>query len=399
MSQDLRSTTRNAKGAQPPASEPPVSELIDSELLPSQLLVSQLASELSELSELSASGLTASEQPASEVPGAESPGAELPASELPELPPSELFQSQIFRSELLPSRLGPTEISPPEISPTEMSESEEPASEMPRAELPESEMPPSELFQTMLLPSKLRPSELPTELSASDDDGPALETPAPELLAPEAAPDELPEAPAPKLPVPQADATACPRCQKPLIDPAGLGWCKSCGYCRSLETEQHNKLMQTEAALSQGAVWAGAAGQVPWWFWVLIGGLGVLALGSLGAGLLLPEGNTFARALFTSVQMGLGVVLIFASQLFALMRVAQYDEKLSFKDAIVPSRLWTVAGKRLGELYGCLWTSVWGLGLIVFAILFIGGLQHWMTYLPGADKKNQPRQPAPRVWN
>jgi hypothetical protein len=95
--------------------------------------------------------------------------------------------------------------------------------------------------------------------------------------------------------------------------------------------------------------------------------------------------------------MGLGLVLIFAGQLFALMRVAQYDEKLSFKDAIVPSRLWTVAAKRLGEVYGCLWTSVWGLGLIVFAILFIGGLQHWMTYLPGA-KNPQPRQPPPRVW-
>jgi len=27
----------------------------------------------------------------------------------------------------------------------------------------------------------------------------------------------------------------CPRCGKPLTDAAGLGWCRACGYCRSLE--------------------------------------------------------------------------------------------------------------------------------------------------------------------
>jgi len=31
---------------------------------------------------------------------------------------------------------------------------------------------------------------------------------------------------------------SCPRCKQPLVDPQGLGWCKACGYCRSLaETE------------------------------------------------------------------------------------------------------------------------------------------------------------------
>ncbi len=207
--------------------------------------------------------------------------------------------------------------------------------------------------------------------------------------------------PLPAAPTTPAAATtvSCPRCHKPLIDPDGLGWCKACGYCRSLEVEQHNQLLQEARQPSHGEVFAGAAGQIPWWFWVLVIGVGVLAAAALAAGKWLPAGNNLPRALFASVQIVLGLVLIFAAQLYALVRVAPDDERLNFKDALVPTRLWILVGKRLSQLYGCLWTAVWGLALIVFAFLFIGGLQHWMSYLPGANKdQNKQRTPPPRVW-
>ena len=212
---------------------------------------------------------------------------------------------------------------------------------------------------------------------------------------------DLRTATAPKSTPPQAPPSVpCPRCKKPLIDPQGLGWCKACGYCGSLEAEQKNKLMAPEQAPSQGAVFASAAGQIPWWFWVLVIGTGALAAGSLAVGHLLPAGDTFYRALFTSVQMGVGLVLIFAGQFLALVQIAHEDAGLSFKDALVPTRLWHLAGKRMSRLYGCLWTSVWGLALVVFAILFIGGLKHWMTYLPGAknEQQKQQRPPAAKSW-
>jgi hypothetical protein len=97
------------------------------------------------------------------------------------------------------------------------------------------------------------------------------------------------------------------------------------------------------------------------------------------------------------VQVGVGVVLIFVGQLIALVYVAPEDEKLSFKDAIVPTRLWTLVGKRLNRLYGCLWISVWGLATVVFAFVFIGGLQHWMSYLPNSNK-NQPKPLVGKKW-
>jgi hypothetical protein len=186
-------------------------------------------------------------------------------------------------------------------------------------------------------------------------------------------------------PADAGQAQQCPRCQKPLIDPQGLGWCKGCGYCRSLETETNNRLLATATAPSKGEILAGAAGNIPLWFWILLIGAAVLAGISLVAGQLLPAGNVLPRALWASVQIGVGVALVFAGQLIAVIRVAPEDERISFKDAIVPTRLWALVFKRLPQLCGCLWVSVWGLALIVFAIVFVGGLGHWYAYLPGAN--------------
>src|SRR5687767_11248515 len=91
----------------------------------------------------------------------------------------------------------------------------------------------------------------------------------------------------------------CPRCHKPLIDPAGLGWCKACGYCKSLEEEKHNQLLKESRGPSRGAVLAGAAGNIPVWFWILLLGIAILAGAAVGADRLLPPGNNFARAVST----------------------------------------------------------------------------------------------------
>jgi hypothetical protein len=193
-------------------------------------------------------------------------------------------------------------------------------------------------------------------------------------------------------PLPPADGLAlalgesCPRCQQPLIDPAGLGWCKACGYCRTLQAERDNALLQKRPEPSRGDMLSKAARGIPQWFWILIGGIGVLAGMALAAGYLLPPGNCLPRAVWTSVQIPLGLLVVFAAQLYAVMRVAPDDERMSFKDALVPTRLWVLVAKRLPELSGCVCTAAWGASLALFAVLFIGGLGHWFTYLPGANK-------------
>ena len=51
---------------------------------------------------------------------------------------------------------------------------------------------------------------------------------------------------------PLADAASgetesCPQCAAKLIDPNGLGWCRACGYCRSLEVERKSRPLQRPA--------------------------------------------------------------------------------------------------------------------------------------------------------
>ncbi len=188
----------------------------------------------------------------------------------------------------------------------------------------------------------------------------------------------------------------CPRCQSVLVDPQGLGWCKACGYCRSLEPEKENALLLLQAApeASRGSVWAGAAGNVPVWFWVLFTGVGALAGMTLAAGRYLPPGNNLPRALWTSILIGVGAAITFVAQLVALVRIAPEDDRLSFKDALMPTRLWSLVVKRLPRLSGCLCIAAWGMALALFAGLFIGGLPHWLTYLPGT--KNGPTAKATR---
>ena len=199
------------------------------------------------------------------------------------------------------------------------------------------------------------------------------------------APPAPPPAPPPAQPE-QVSAGACPRCRQPLIDPDGLGWCKVCGYCRSLETERNNQLLQAPSGPTRGTILAGAAAQIPVWFWTLIGGVGALAVLALATGQLLPAGNGLPRALWTTVQIPVGLLFIFAAQLYAVVVIAPEDERLSFKDALVPTRLWALVAKRLPRLGGCVCLAVWGAALVLFALLFIGGLGHWFSYLPGAEK-------------
>jgi len=202
---------------------------------------------------------------------------------------------------------------------------------------------------------------------------------------------------APAQPAPSPDAE-CPRCRARLIDPSGLGWCKACGYCRSLATEAPAQLMAPATPQpTRGEALAGAASNLPLWFWALLLGVALAAGLSFAAGRLLPPGDCLPRAIWTSVQIGLGVVLIFASQVIAVVAVAPEDERLSFKDAIVPLRIWGLVIARLPRFSGCLWTATFGASLVLCAFLFVGGLHHWFTYLPGY-KKDPPLNPPTRVW-
>jgi hypothetical protein len=185
----------------------------------------------------------------------------------------------------------------------------------------------------------------------------------------------------------EQDAGLCPKCHQALIDPQGLGWCKGCGYCKSLEEDKARVPLETKKTSARqpsvlGVVEFGQMmGRLPDWAWVLIGGAAGIAVLSLPVGMLL-ESSPLARAICSTLEIALGVITIIAAQIWALCLLAPNDDKLHFKDAILPGRLWGQTLGKLPEMRVQVWLVGWGLAAILSAVLVTGGLGHWLTYLP-----------------
>jgi hypothetical protein len=188
--------------------------------------------------------------------------------------------------------------------------------------------------------------------------------------------------------VPQAeeDAGLCPSCQKKLIDPHGLGWCKACGYCKSLEDDKtrtplENK-RQSRTASPLGLVEFGRAVNLwPTWVWVLIGGVLTVVAISLPPAASLEVGS-LQRALWSTAEIVLGVLMVLAAQTWSLCFLAPGEDSLHFKDAILPGRLWALTVSKLPQTCGQVWLAGWGLTCILSGIFIVGGLAHWFSYLP-----------------
>lgn len=177
---------------------------------------------------------------------------------------------------------------------------------------------------------------------------------------------------------------ACPKCGKTLIDPAGLGWCSGCGYCKSLANDDSTNLLADKKGPSLGGVVevGGAVTSLPLWFWASLLFVAIGILFAIFMDKRLPMGDNLQRATWATVQIAVGFLLIFLSQVCALVAIAPEESTLSFKDAVVPGKLWGAIFKRLPRYKECLWVSLLGLSLIIGSAAFIGGFQHWFTYLP-----------------
>src|SRR5271170_4144440 len=93
------------------------------------------------------------------------------------------------------------------------------------------------------------------------------------------------QATATSAPLSAANA-ACPNCQLPLIDPNGLGWCKACGYCRSLAEGEKQTGPAPKAPAKPNTVTATGAAlvQTPRWFWFAMIGVALIAGATFAGG-------------------------------------------------------------------------------------------------------------------
>src|SRR5262245_49945200 len=209
--------------------------------------------------------------------------------------------------------------------------------------------------------------------------------------------DSEPEFQNPTLPItPVPPGTgACPKCGNKLTDPLGLGWCQKCGYCRSLEEDKTQALIQRREAQKRQPSPLGSleffqmVARFPAWTWVLIGGVAMVVALNVPPALSLPD-DCLGRALWSSIEICLGFALIIGAQTWALCLLAPNDDRLGFKDAIIPGRLWALVAKNLPAMREQLWMASWGLAAILSGLIVVGGLGHWFTYLPR-------QEPPPRL--
>jgi hypothetical protein len=201
--------------------------------------------------------------------------------------------------------------------------------------------------------------------------------------------------PAPEDEAPAADPTICPRCGGKLTNPDGLGWCAGCGYCRSLEEEGQTVAPPPEAAQPKKPSPLGAAEfgeamrRMPRWAWPLLGGVALVATGSVIADYRLPE-ECLARALWSAIQMMLSVIGLIAAQLWAVMLVGAREDGLGARDVFLPGRVWRAAFRRLPTTRKPVWLGMWSATALVCGAAVVGGFNYW----PEAVKQKRLREVA-----
>lgn len=183
-----------------------------------------------------------------------------------------------------------------------------------------------------------------------------------------------------------APAAPCPRCGGKLTNPEGLGWCPSCGYCRSLE-EDANKVALAIAPVKRQPSALGLVeffevlSKLPGWLWGLLGGIAAIVGLSVAADcFLLPPGDSMARALWSALQFGAGLIGLFAAQVWAFVLIAPDSEHLSARDLILSARLWSLTCRRLPRTQHQVWLGGWSLAAMLTAVFVVGGYTYWYQF-------------------
>src|SRR5262249_5003292 len=132
-----------------------------------------------------------------------------------------------------------------------------------------------------------------------------------------------------------------------------------------------------QAARPRGGEWSEIRRLIPAWGWALLGGMAVVGLISLAAGLLLPP-DSLPRAIWSSVQILVGVISLLLAQVSVCGLLGLQREGIGLQDLIFPDKIWRMAFGRLPETRWQVCWGAWSLALVGFAVLCINGLTYWL---------------------
>jgi hypothetical protein len=185
--------------------------------------------------------------------------------------------------------------------------------------------------------------------------------------------------PAPSTPAP----TDCPRCGGRLVNPESLGLCPACGYCHTLHADAAepesalNLAKNTVAGESAVAFWQ-MMRVLPKWAWVTLGGMALILGWSLVGDALLPA-ESFSRAVWSSTQLIVGLVLFLGTQIYGVLRLSSPESTMEGREFFLFSpRLWRRIFKELPATRWLVYLESWGLTLAACAIVIVGNLLYWV---------------------
>ncbi len=125
--------------------------------------------------------------------------------------------------------------------------------------------------------------------------------------------------------------------------------------------------------------------QIPLWVIINVAvGVGIVFLAMAIDSKLPPDSRP--RALWSTIQIGGSLIILFLAQLWSLILLAPRDDRLGMWDAVIPFKLWNISLKALPLTRGPVSLGAWSLTSLVTAIVVIGGLSYWLPKKPGERK-------------
>ncbi len=182
--------------------------------------------------------------------------------------------------------------------------------------------------------------------------------------------------------VPQtlARQLSCPRCNHPLLNLASLGVCQNCGYCHALEEARNAVITNQSIQFRLFSVrnllylWDRLIYIHEWLVLLFAGVTATLFLSFMANRLLVPE--SAPRALWTTLQISIGLVGILAAQVWAGRMVKTLYSDGAKVSPLSP-HIWVGIARQLPKSGGPTYLATWCLTLTLSAVFMIGGLGYW----------------------
>jgi hypothetical protein len=182
--------------------------------------------------------------------------------------------------------------------------------------------------------------------------------------------------------VPQALARTltCPHCGHQLLNLASLGVCQNCGYCQALEEARSAVITNQSVEFRLFSMrnllymWDRLVFLHEWLVLLFAGMTSAVFLSFMANRLLAAE--SAQRALWTTLQIGLGVVGMVAAQVWAyriIKSLYRDGEKLS----PFSPQIWRGIAHQLPKTGGPTYLLTWCFTLTLSAAFMIGGLGYW----------------------